>query len=306
MTRPIDTTVTPGAVAAIAGLACAPGSRGWSVAVAGILEATAEKPGNVHPRASFPDLDYDDLVAAAVAIAPVVDHAAKQPLGRTILDAVEAARAAADSNANLGIILLTAPLAAVPDGEHLDAAAVGRVLARIGSDDAALVWRAIDRARPGGMGSVNEHDLAGPPPDDLRQAMRAAAARDQIARLWSEGYEPLFTGPVADLEAAVAGGLPLLAAIVDCHLRQLAREPDSLIARKHGRAAADAVSARAATILNLPATARGDALIAFDAFLRAPRRLNPGTTADLLAAALYILVRSGRIVPAFLPSAASP
>ena len=133
-----------------------------------------------------------------------------------------------------------------------------------------------------------------------------AAARDQIARLWSEGYEPLFTGPVADLEAAVAGGLPLLAAIVDCHLRQLAREPDSLIARKHGRAAADAVSARAATILNLPATARGDALIAFDAFLRAPRRLNPGTTADLLAAALYILVRSGRIVPAFLPSAASP
>jgi triphosphoribosyl-dephospho-CoA synthase len=306
MPRPIDTTVTPTVLTALTGLACVPGSRGWSAAVAGILEATAEKQGNVHPRASFPDLAYDDLVAAAVAIAPVIDRAAMQPLGRTILDAVEASRAAADTNANLGIILLTAPLAAVPDGERLDAAAVGRVLARIDNADAALVWRAIDRARPGGMGSVSEHDLAGPPPDDLRQAMRAAAARDQIARLWTEGYERLFNGPVADLEAAVAAGLPLLAAIVDCHLRQLAREPDSLIARKHGQAAAEAVAARAATILNLPATDQTDALIAFDSFLRAPRRLNPGTTADLLAAALYILVRSGRIMPVFLPSAAPP
>jgi len=306
MPRPIDTTVTPAVLTDLTGLACAPGSRGWSAAVAGILEATAEKQGNVHPRASFPDLAYDDLVAAAVAIAPVIDRAAMQPLGRTILDAVEASRAAADTNANLGIILLTAPLAAVPDGERLDAAAVGRVLARIDGADAALVWRAIDRARPGGMGSVSEHDLAGPPPDDLRQAMRAAAARDQIARLWTEGYERLFTGPVADLEAAVAAGLPLLAAIVDCHLRQLAREPDSLIARKHGQAAAEAVAARAATILNLPATDQTDALIGFDAFLRGPRRLNPGTTADLLAAALYILVRSGRIMPVFLPAAAPP
>jgi triphosphoribosyl-dephospho-CoA synthase len=296
----------PGAAAALAGLSSAPGSRGWAAAVAGILEATAEKPGNVHPHASFPDLTYDNLVAAAVAIAPVVDRAATRPLGQTILDAVEAARAAADTNANLGIILLTAPLAAVPDGERLDAAAVDRVLARIEPGDAALVWRAIERARPGGMGSVSEHDLAGPPPGDLREAMRAAAARDRIAWLWSEGYGPLFTGPVADLEAAVAGGMPLLPAIVDCHLRQLAREPDSLIARKHGDGAAEAVSARAAAILSLPPGDRDEALIAFDALLRSPQRLNPGTTADLVAAALYILVQSGRLVPAFVSPAFPP
>jgi triphosphoribosyl-dephospho-CoA synthase len=290
----------------VAGLAGPVGGRGWSAAIAGVLEATAEKPGNVHPGASFPDLTYDDLVAAAVAIAPAIDAAPARPLGHTILAAVEAARSAADTNANLGIILLTAPLAAVTDHEPFDAAAVERVLARLDAADAADVWRAIGRARPGGMGRVPESDLAGPPPTDLRAAMRAAAGHDQIARLWAEGFTPLFAGPCGDLRAAIDSGLPLLDAIVDCHLRQLAREPDSLIARRHGAAAAADVSAGAAAILRLPDATRPAAIAAFDASLRGSRRLNPGTTADLVAAALYILIRDGRLVPSFVPASSPP
>lgn len=287
----------PAAAAAVAGLTCPAGSRGWCAAVAGILEATAAKPGNVHPAASFADLTHADLVAAAVAIAPVLERATTAPLGRTILEAVSAARSAADTNASLGIILLTAPLAAVPDGEPLSAAAVDQVLARLDAGDAADVYRAIALARPGGMGRVDQDDVAGPPPTDLRAAMRAAADRDQIARLWAEGFGPLFAGAVADLSTSVDAGMPLLDAIVECHLRQLAREPDSLIARKHGEAAAAKVSAAAAAILRLPATERPAATAAFDASLRSPLRLNPGTTADIVAAALYILLRTGRIVP---------
>jgi triphosphoribosyl-dephospho-CoA synthase len=288
----------------VADLACPAGSRGWSAALAGVLEATAEKPGNVDPRHSFPDLTYDDLVAAAAAIAPAMDRAAVVPVGRTIRAAVAAARAAADTNANLGIILLTAPLAAVSDGVPLDAAAVDGVLAGLDAADAADVWEAIARARPGGMGRVGRDDLHGPPPADLRAAMGAAAGRDQIARLWADGFEALFAGAVADLEAAVAEGSPLLPAIVDCHLRQLAREPDSLIARRHGTTAALDVSARAAAILALPSDRRADAIAAFDASLRSPRRLNPGTTADVVAAALYILLRRGTLVPSLLSTAA--
>ena len=287
----------PAAAAAVAGLTCPAGSRGWCAAVAGILEATAAKPGNVHPAASFADLTHADLVAAAVAIAPVLERATTAPLGRTILEAVSAARSAADTNASLGIILLTAPLAAVPDGEPLSAAAVDQVLARLDAGDAADVYRAIALARPGGMGRVDQDDVAGPPPTDLRAAMRAAADRDQIARLWAEGFGPLFAGAVADLSTTVDAGMPLLDAIVECHLRQLAREPDSLIARKHGAAAAAKVSAAAAAILRLSATERPAATAAFDASLRSPLRLNPGTTADIVAAALYILLRTGRIAP---------
>ncbi|MFM8802677.1 MAG: hypothetical protein ACKOK8_01980, partial [Planctomycetia bacterium] len=35
---------------------CPPRGRGWCAAAASVLEASAPKPGNVHPAASFPDL----------------------------------------------------------------------------------------------------------------------------------------------------------------------------------------------------------------------------------------------------------
>ena len=292
--------------------ACRPWGRGWCGALAGILEAAAAKPGNVHPAASFPDLSFADLAAAAVAIAPPLDAATARPLGETVLAAVRASRSATPSNANLGIVLLLAPLAAVPDG-GLDpraslAAAVERVLAATGPRDAALAWEAIALARPGGLGTSDRWDVAGPPPADIRAAMRHAAPRDTIASLWALGFEPLVAGPVADIAAALEDGLPLEAAIIRGHLRQLARRPDSLIARRHGEAIAAEVSAGAADVVAAESRPEWQAAVAaFDRRLRSPRRLNPGTTADLVAAALYILLRDGRLRPALpFPSPSQP
>lgn len=269
--------------------ACAPGTRGWCAGAACILEALAPKPGNVHPGAAFPDLTHEELVAAAIAIAPLMDRAAAAPLGRTILAAVEASARVTRSNANLGIVLAIAPLAAAdPPARVLEP------LSRLGPADAADVWRAIAVARPGGMGTSDRHDLGSPPPADLRAAMHAAAHRDQIARLWATGYTGLFAGLVADLAAEVAAGHSLDDAIVRSHLRQLAREPDTLIARRHGADVAADVSRRAAAVLATDPDWR-PAAAAFDRSLRAPRRVNPGTTADLVAAALYILLREERI-----------
>lgn len=280
--------------------------------MAGIIEATAPKPGNVHPAASFADLTYEQLVAAAIAIAPAVDRATDLPLGLSIRTAVEAARVAVGTNANLGIVLLITPLAAVADGIPLTAEAVDRVLSRLGAADAAEIYRAIALARPGGMGTVDRFDVAGPPPDDIRAAMRLAADRDQIARLWAEGYEQLFSGPVQDLVVSLESGTPLLDAVVRCHVRQLARSPDSLIARRHGATTAADVSARAARLLDASIEDWPGGLEAFDRSLRQPRRLNPGTTADLVAAAVYILLWDGRLRPFLavddgpLPAAKAP
>ncbi|MFM8414235.1 MAG: triphosphoribosyl-dephospho-CoA synthase [Planctomycetota bacterium] len=283
--------------------ACRPWGRGWCGALAGILEAAAAKPGNVHPGASFPDLSFADLAAAAIAIAPALDAAAARPLGETVLDAVRASRSATPSNANLGIVLLLAPLAAVPDDEPPApaslCAAVEAVLAGAGPRDAALVWEAIALARPGGLGTSDRWDVAGPPPADIRAAMRHAAPRDAIASLWAFGYEPLVAGPVADIAAGIDDGLGLEAAIVRGHLRQLARRPDSLIARRHGADVAAEVSATAADVVAAESSPAWEPAVAeFDRRLRQPRRLNPGTTADLVAAALYILLRDGRPRPA--------
>jgi len=280
---------------------CRQGGRGWAAAAASILEASAPKPGNVHPAAEFPDLTHAELVAAGLAIAPAMDAAAEVPLGHTILAAVTAARQVTRSNANLGIVLAIAPLAAVADAGRQTAtpstvaapspAAVAGVLARLTPADSADVWTAIGLAQPGGMGQSSRHDIAGPPPDDLLAAMRLAAPRDSIARLWSEGYESLQLGLVTDLAAGIDRGLAIYDAIVVAFLAQLAREPDSLIVRKHGSEVAAEVSRRAAAALEQPLE-----IPAFDRFLRSPRRLNPGTTADLTAAALYILLRDGRLL----------
>jgi len=286
------------------------------VAAASILEASAAKPGNVHPAADFPDLTHTELVAAGIAIAPAMERAAEMPLGQTVLAAVRAARSVARSNANLGIVLAIAPLAAVPDAPAAKAtaapataapataapAAVAAVLARLTPADAADVWQAIRLSQPGGLGESPQHDLAGPAPADLLAAMRLAAPRDAIARLWTDGYQSLHAGLVADLLAAIDHGLPLHDAIVDAFLAQLAREPDSLIARKHGLPMALEVSGHAAAARAAPQT-----IPAFDRFLRSPRRLNPGTTADLTAAALYILIRDGRLLSdAMAPWSSAP
>ena len=268
-----------------------PAGRGWATGAACILEASAPKPGNVHPGAEFPDLAHADLVAAAVAIAPVFERATEAPLGRTILAAVTASAAVTRSNANLGIVLAIAPLAAAA---ATNSEAVTAVLTRLGPADAADVWRAIALARPGGLGASDRHDLGGPAPDDLLEAMRAAAHRDQIARLWATGFADLYRGPVADLRDELAAGRPLEDAIVRAHLRQLAREPDTLIDRRHGGPTATEVSRRAAAVLDAGPEWRA-AAAEFDRSLRSPRRVNPGTTADLVAAALYILLRERRV-----------
>lgn len=276
---------------------CSAWGRGWCAAAAGVLEASAPKPGNVHPGAAFPDLCHDELMAAARAVAPAFEAAPDTPLGRTIRTAVAAARAVTRSNANLGIILAIAPLATADTGGQLTPAAIAATLARMTTADAADVWAAIRLAGAGGLGTVATCDLGGPPPSDIHAAMHEARDRDQIARLWVTDYEPLFTGPVRDLAAELALHATVEDAIVRTFLRQLSREPDSLIARRHGAATAADVSRRAAGVLAAGTDWRR-AAGEFDRFLRVPRRLNPGTTADLVAAALYILLRD--------PSAGGP
>ena len=269
-----------------------PQSPGEIATAASLLEATARKPGNVHPAAAFADLCYSDLQAAAWAIGPPLDRASREPLGQVIHKAVTAARAVSQSNANLGIVLVVAPLAAASAaGGDLSPAAVRQVLATLDRTDAASIYEAIRNSGAGGLGQRSLHDLAGPAPATILTAMQAAAEQtpsDSIAALWAGGYEPLWDGPVADLAELEAAGCGWEETIVRAALRQLARTPDSLIARRHGLPAAIKVAEQAGEIAGLFGPDWTTAVARFDHSLRVPRRLNPGTTADLIAAALYI------------------
>jgi triphosphoribosyl-dephospho-CoA synthase len=104
--------------------------------------------------------------------------------------------------------------------------------------------------------------------------------------------------------ALVAGresGWSLTEAIVHAHVRLMSEQHDSLIARKCGGETARRASALAGSVL--AAGGPGDepyyeALADFDFWLRADgNRRNPGTTADLVAAALFAALRDQRLPP---------
>ena len=273
------------------------------------LEANARKPGNVHPERSFKDLTYQDLLDSAAAIAPVMDDAARRGVGQTIFDAVTATRRAVDSNANLGIILLFAPLCAA--APTVSPAGVRRVLDELTVLDATLAYRAIRLAQPGGMGHVSDNDVNGEPTMTLLAVMRTAAERDTVARQYANGCADVFHVGVPALVEASQAGATLEEAIIWCHLTWMAHFPDTLIARKRGIEEARQSADMARRVLQQ--IGRPDAIpnaglpshpqvLALDQWLTAlGNRRNPGTSADLVAASLYVAIAGQQIVPASAP-----
>jgi triphosphoribosyl-dephospho-CoA synthase len=263
-----------------------------------IWEATARKPGNVHRFADFADLTYLDLLQSAAAVAPVLNGAALWGVGNTVREAMKAVRQVAPTNTNLGIVLLLAPLAAVPPSEDLEQG-LARVLDQLDLADARLVYEAIRLAAPGGLGRVGEQDIREEPTQGLRQVMTLAADRDLVARQYTNGFHEVLHDGVPALRRALAETRALEVAIILGHLHLLACYPDSLIARKCGLAESEEASRRARAVLQQgwPQEAAGpSALQDFDRWLRADgHRRNPGTTADLVTACLFVLLREGSI-----------
>ncbi len=276
---------TPADVAAAAQLAC-------------LLEVSAPKPGNVSPERHFHDTRYEDFLASAVAIGPALSGAAENPLGTTIRTAVEATRRWTKSNTNLGIVLLLAPLgrAALRSGGSLRER-LARVLAETTVADAAQVYAAIRHAGPGGLGASAEEDVADTPTVTLREAMALAADRDAVAREYVTDFALTFEVGVPAIRASRQEGLGWTEAAVEAYLTLLASSPDTHIARKLGQAEAQSVSRRAVEVRAAGGTrsaAGRKALTALDAELRDPRnRRNPGTTADLTCAALFVVILEG-------------
>ena len=273
-------------------------TSGQIAQLACLLEATARKPGNVHRFRDFDDAHYLDFLLSAVAIAGPFDESLESGVGRTILRAVEATRRVVSTNTNLGMILLLAPLAAVPIGQDLRKG-VETVLASTTIEDASLVYRGIRLARPGGLGKAEDQDVDAEPTITLREAMTLAADRDLVARQYALGFADVFDRALPALRLALDRGRPLETAIVATYLDFLAHRPDTLIARKRGDVVALEASRRASEVLEAgwPDAPEGaEALARFDAWLRLDGHArNPGATADLTTAALFAALRDGTI-----------
>ena len=276
---------SPAEVAAAGQLAC-------------LLEVSAPKPGNVSPERHFHDTRYEDFLASAVAIGPALAGAGERPLGISIRHAVRETLRWTRSNTNLGIVLLLMPLAraALRQGQSLRER-LSRVLAETTVEDAAEVYAAIRQARPGGLGQSKAEDVAGAPSVTLRDAMGLAADRDAIAREYVTDFACSFETGVPALLAARRNRLSWTDAAVETYLALLESAPDTHVARKLGVGEAELISRRAGEVRRAGGTRSAEgrrALAELDRELRDPRnRRNPGTTADLTCAALFIVILEG-------------
>ena len=264
-----------------------------------LLEASARKPGNVSPGNHFSDTRYEHFLASAAAIGPPFRHAGERPLGLTVRMAVESTSHWTQSNTNLGIILLMAPIARAAFDSSSTALRdrLDRVLKAATVDDARDVYSAIRRAAPGGLGRAPDQDVAEEPTLPLLDVMKLAMHRDTIAREYATSFDITFTIGAPALERALADRLPWEDAVVELYLTLLGEIPDTHVVRRAGAARAEDIRLDARHALERGGVRSSNGRLAIEAMDRGMRDsgnlANPGTTADLTAASIFVVLLGG-------------
>jgi triphosphoribosyl-dephospho-CoA synthase len=304
---------------------------GRCATLAALLEVSAyPKPGNVHRTRNFQDTRYEHFLAGSVALGPAMSDLSVRgfdvverrigwedvEIGHHALMAVNDSLAwQGGGNVNLGVALLFSPLAAaggaaIHDGGDVKVAELrdmlGEVVRHTTPGDAINIYEAIRLAMtPRTLGEAGELDVR----DDaslerirdegltLLDVFHRCAGRDSICDEWISEFRITFEVGHPYLKRSLGESGDVNSSVVDTFLRILAMQPDSLIARKAGLEKAAEVSERAELILEKGGSSseRGlEMLWEFDRELQgAGGELNPGTTADLTAASIFVALLEG-------------
>ncbi len=275
-------------------------SVGDRVRIAIETECSSIKAGNVHPHASFHDLTHEHFMVAAKAIGRAVDEHAEESVGQMVLRSVKAMMDSAETNTSLGTILLMAPLAVAAKRLGIEECGftqvlqsqVREVLAALVPADSAAIYEAIRIAKPGGLGDSKSMDVRESAPESILDAMRTAAEWDDIALQYVSDFELVFSLSQRMKTKEFSAGQSKLDTIRCLQMELLSERVDSLIARKNGLGFASEVKKRAGEVIAAGVFGSDEyerAWHAFDLFLRDEgHRGNPGTIADLIAAALFV------------------
>ena len=258
--------------------------------------ASTPKPGNVDRHRDYPDLRFEHFLAGAVGAHDGLSAAADgERVGAAFERAVRGMSEQEGGNTQFGALLAVVPLVrAAADGDLSPAGATAVVEATT-VEDAADFYRAFEHVDvavadpPAGLDDLDVRRGANAIPAieerglTLEGIMALSTDRDGLAREWTGGFERSFEA--ADRIAAADGPVPDRAA--DAFLSLLAEEPDTFVAIQHDAATARRTMerARAARDGAVDAEALGDELVAAG--------VNPGTTADLIAAGLYVALERG-------------
>lgn len=258
-----------------------------------MAELSALKPGNVHIFADGHGMVVQDFIKSADASAQVIAMP-NLSVGERILSAVNATWSAVGCNTNLGIVLLAAPMVqAAYSKDGFSQKCLQMVLNDLTIDDAVKVYEAISLAKPAGLGEVQDHDVHQTPDISLLQSMQVASYRDLIAQQYANGYQEVFNLGVSTYQQYFAKWERPAWSVTATYLAFLAEFEDSHIARKYGKASAQAIQQEAKKYFQDFTSQENpklyqSTLLAWDADLK-KRGINPGTSADLTVATLFAI-----------------
>lgn len=289
-----------------------------SAQLAAVFEVSSLKPGNVNPLHNFENTRYEHFLAGGISIGNAVFNAAiggyndkndKIRVGEYILNGVSDVKNSHNGgNTHLGVLMLFVPIAyacgiCISENDfklrNLQKN-VSKILNLTTVDDAINLCNAIKLADAGGLGSVDnaisKFDLNN---KNLKEELiknnlnfynllKLSARKDRIAQELTTGMNITFEYARVIREIHDKTG-DIFSAVVQTHIAILSKFPDTLIARKCGFEKAEVVSEMASEVLK-----EKNKLVNFDKYLRKEgNTLNPGTTADLVAASLFVALLNG-------------
>ena len=169
------------------------------------------------------------------------------------------------------------------------------LMANTSVDDACDLYDAINIADAGGMGDQDEYDVAS---DSAKQELRENGQTMYDVLKISAPWDMLAREMTSDMPAVFEIGYPCYHelkqaksqndACVLTFLTILSQVPDTLISRKYGSDEALKISMMTRDFLNLKDESDfKDRLNEFDDYLF-KNKYNPGTTADLTAASIFV------------------
>lgn len=283
------------------------------------FEVTAtHKPGNVDRCHDYPDTTMQHFLSSAIGVYPVFEHAAAGgKIGECIYQAVEESlKWHKGGNTHFGAFLLLIPLISAagkmgvniiksqPSGFSpalLRETAAGLVQ-HTDTDDAVNLYRAfnIGGVKVADMGNRGATGLDVHSPDSvdvivengvtLFDLMQISQGYDTIAKEWVDGFRLCFS--TADSIAGSMEDMSFNDAVSFAFLKLLASRPDTFIQTKFDHETAVTVSRKASVVLDEFMDGNREHLKEFDLYLL-ECGMNPGTTADIVIAALFILLLGG-------------
>jgi len=290
------------------------------VNLASLLEISGwPKPGNIHRTHDFEDTRYEHFLAGIAAIQPNFERFCKEiyssatginedynyiKLGIIFKDATkQMMRWQKGGNVIFGHILILTPLIA--------ASAICLKLNRINFKDFSIIlkkiidnttvddtvdlYKAIKMCNPGGLGKVDKYDVnsensIGVIKKDnitLKKIFETSKDYDLISSEYSTGYKIILSEGLPYYFDVFNKTDDINIATVNTFLKIISEHPDTLIIRKSGLQAALYVSNKATEIVKAGGISIKEGLSLakeLDEFLHSKKgKMNPGTTADLMA-----------------------